>query len=557
MSRLAPPRWTLIARRELALARSMREVKPLVDEFESAALQIQRLGISFTVIDDLVSQRIDIVYNLNSAQLPLEDLIRVFRLYISSWSIGMDVSDSIGREVSVLEPYKPVIIIPESGTINSKIRCIRNEVSRWVRTERTEAIDEIRLIRTLVKQNGNVREDRATVHSLRDADQAISLVAVISLLKAMASVEGVFNKLEDISSYVSSGWGAKLDALVPLEKKKHRSIQETSFVTRIRCRIIFPEALAALDKQSRASTRTSRTNHSDSLDGGYSVPSQPQVQLADDAEEICKRFPRLYRLMNSDSDYSIRYIFPELYRLLMGGPKEEHLKLKIEKRELRTLFRELLNQGLEPKDAAELINSGVRSTESALDSLTRPTDSAETAGAIETVKITNAGRRTKTTPTSSVKPLDHQRVTRQVINDAVYARYGCSIEGLDPIRKPLIKTAINHITSFVSSYMEYLSKPEGERGLFATDGTIPNCLFKEKRSTNSSDNWRLFALNIGDSRVVLAVRPQTNEFGIYTVQSNHPTYAREVATFLPEYLKNKVRILVSTDSIKTQIVNGS
>jgi hypothetical protein len=105
----------------------------------------------------------------------------------------------------------------------------------------------------------------------------------------------------------------------------------------------------------------------------------------------------------------------------------------------------------------------------------------------------------------------------------------------------------DQIETFVREFAEYSLKQEGERGVFAPNGKAG--LFKEKWDTHQSamENWRVFGLQLGNSRVVIATDARTADMKLIGVYNKHDDYVSDLAVFQGSTIQSAVRIFRSAN----------
>jgi len=110
----------------------------------------------------------------------------------------------------------------------------------------------------------------------------------------------------------------------------------------------------------------------------------------------------------------------------------------------------------------------------------------------------------------------------------------------------ILKHCSKEIKAAIREYVEYLGKKEGTRGPFAPNGIMETAPFEEKFKPFSIptdwDGWKLFSMQFGRNRIVIAVKPEKNEIGIIGIYENHETYSSAVARFKENDLEKIVVI---------------
>ena len=141
----------------------------------------------------------------------------------------------------------------------------------------------------------------------------------------------------------------------------------------------------------------------------------------------------------------------------------------------------------------------------------------------------------------------------------IRARFGKEIKALPHEERELLTGNMNEIGNFVRAYLTYLMKKEGERGMFGEKGVVGGSSFKERatiREVIDPQGWRPFVLNNGQARIVICVRPKTNEIGLFLAETSHEEYVDKLAKFKLECLSRRVQVNVG-DRISTRIINGN
>lgn len=545
------------ARNELARARTIIRLKPLIDQLIALRDDIARLGVM-----PRLQRR---AYELD-------------RIIVETGSEEITLSD-LARMLTAVKQERPIDMIFEDPVMNNTYDLIRNSRIDCDTLSTTEPIDILRrlrlsVIRWTIKEREVVARLNATGRRvarglnrlLRSADmgrarytpqdrelarRTIALYATVNLLyESPKHIER--GDLEFLIAPIPLDYSRRVveiertgRAIRKLERKKSLTVAERRTLSRLkrgRLELLCPEAIRELrefNEQERAEQEGKRRIFV--LDGIH-------ASWVEERETV-------ERTEGEKRDH-LREHFPGLYRLMMKPTEEERGKRE-RSREIRRLVRKLDLEGVPPDFYVPLINRGERDFDRIVRKFTHPAN-RETVEEPERneVRVRRNGGVTAVEREEPREIVIPRRVLRRVLGELITARFRTTLRRLNGVRGELLRSNIDQIERFISAYIRYLSQPEGERGTFGTQGLVDGSLFRERNilAGANSEGWRPFALNNGTGRIVICVRPEYGEVGLFIVENNHDAYTRQLFRFDLNNLSSRVQVTVSGQEMETRIV---
>ncbi|MDD5022993.1 MAG: hypothetical protein PHU63_02385 [Candidatus ainarchaeum sp.] len=539
------------AKVELNRSREYRRLRPLFEQLEGICSDLRSNGVK--VIRELSlyeGERVRV--KSGSEQVSVGDLAKCLISIKGDIPVDMEFEDERMNEVyDIIRRVKIAISIPEGSTIPQIVQMYREAVKDVILELESGFVDAGIADGIGFAIRGSYQDMRLEIARRMALEfRTIRLFVMLNLVFEVSRVTEV-QDLEFFSFEAPKDYGEWCKKIERLERKiekleskgrKSRNEQRTlSIAKRERLELLCPIAIGEL----RALVNAEPQKRSIKVTGSMSWVEEKTTEIIrteyEDKEILKRDFPNLYRMMikedieRREASKKIRKTCRELDQL--GVPKEYYVpKINegiVDSLRILEMYLETIQvKSGETEERQIVVVREVRNIE------------PETRALESKKSIVNGTKKSK------------NEDARRILREMVFGRFGKRFREIEDSQRALIERNIESIFSFINEYISYLSKERGERGSFGNEGRVNGTEFRERTIADGKDSedWRVFVLNSGSSRIGICVRPETGEIALYIAEVNHEEYTKKLYRFNTNDLRKRVRIRVREERVTSSIV---